>query len=108
MGLLYDAGHGVPKDYSQAAAWYLKAADQGNDSAQFNLGQAYADGKGVPQDYVLAHKWLNLSASRAKSSEVAIASAFREMVAKRMTAEQVADAQKLAREWIEAFEKRKK
>jgi TPR repeat protein len=38
LGQMYDSGDGVAQNYKQAAAWYRKAAEQGNDSAQNFLG----------------------------------------------------------------------
>jgi TPR repeat protein len=70
-------------------------ADQGNAHAQFNLGAMYANGQGVPQDYVRAHMWFNLSAAQGEKN----ANKQRDLVAKRMTEAQIAEAQKLAREW---------
>ena len=61
---MYAKGQGVPQDYSEAVKWYRLAADQGDATAQFNLGGMYAQGEGVPQDYVLAHMWFNLSAAQ--------------------------------------------
>ncbi len=46
----YFAGRGVPKDLTQSAYWYRKAADQGNPAAQVYLGYMYTVGMGVPQD----------------------------------------------------------
>ena len=68
----------------------------------------------LPQDYVLAHKWLNLSAAqeglvREREGLVRDTPAkMRDLVASKMTPEQIAEAQRLAREWMAAFEKRKK
>ena len=45
LGVIYDAGLGVPQDYAQAVVWYHKAADQGDAGAQFNLGFMYAQGR---------------------------------------------------------------
>ena len=45
----------MPQDYSDAARWYRKAADQGNADAQYTLGIMYADGQGVAQDLIQAH-----------------------------------------------------
>ena len=77
------------------------AAEQGDASAQLQLGLLYALGQGVPQDYVQAHKWINLSASRmTPGKEDALDSrSARDTVAELMTASQVAEAQRLAREW---------
>ena len=43
---MYDDGQGVAQNYAEAARWYRKAADQGNASAQLNLGVSYYDGQG--------------------------------------------------------------
>jgi len=70
------------------------AAAQGRASAQYNLGVMYGNGQGVVQDYVRAHMWYNLAAVKGNSDAVK----QREIVAKKMTLEQIAVAQKLARE----------
>ena len=75
-------------------------AEQGNADAQYNLGARYAYGSGVPQDDVQAHIWYNLAASRLQTDLLRESSArSRDEVAKRMTPEQIAEAQRLAREW---------
>ncbi|MCX6340522.1 MAG: tetratricopeptide repeat protein [Candidatus Aureabacteria bacterium] len=51
LGLMYDEGHGVPKNYVEGAKWYRKAAEQGFAPAQSNLGFMYVNGQGVSQDY---------------------------------------------------------
>ena len=106
LGVAYDKGEGVPQDYTQAVAWYRKVAEQGAASAQFNLGAMYARGEGVPQDYVESHKWRNLAASRASAEDQKRYAEQRDAMAKLMTPAQLAEAQKLAREWLAAFEKR--
>ena len=58
----------------------------------------YYTGKGVSQDYVQAHTWINLAVSRATTGEAKYRLA-RDSLAERMTASQVAEAQRLAREW---------
>jgi hypothetical protein len=63
--------------------------------AAFNLGVMYTNGWGVPQDYVRAHMWLNLSAAQGDQD----AARDRDDIATRMTPAQIAEAQKLAREW---------
>ena len=59
----------------------------------------YDNGEGVPQDYVRAHKWLNLAASRASAEKNKKYGSARDRVAKKMTSAQIAEAQRLAREW---------
>ena len=57
MGVLNENGFGVTKDLPQAAAWYLKAAEQGNSDAQYNLGAMNEHGVGMPVNYVEAARW---------------------------------------------------
>lgn len=64
LGVSYDNGKGVPKDYQQAVSWYRKAAEQGHAKAQFNLGMSYANGQGVPKDDQQAIAWLRKSAEQ--------------------------------------------
>ena len=89
LGFMYDNGYGVPQDYTEAIKWYRKAAEQGNDRAQYNLGLMYDIGYGVPQDFVRAHMWYDIAG-------VDVAIYYRDYVAREMTPEQIAEAQKLA------------
>jgi len=95
LGVMYATGTGVLQDDAQAAAWFRKAAEQGGAKAQNSLGMMYATGKGVPQDYVHAHMWVNLAASKG----VPGAAKTRDAIASFMTPAQLAEAQRLAREW---------
>jgi TPR repeat protein len=106
LGYAYRLGRGVPQDDAQAAVWYLKAADQGDADTQVHLGAMYYLGQGVPKDYVEAHKWRNLAASRASAERQKEYAEDSDAVAKAMTPAQIAEAQKLAREWVAAFEQR--
>ncbi len=74
---------------------YLMAAEQGVAQAQYNLGVMYGDGEGVPQDYVQAHLWFNLAAAQGQEQ----AKKNRDIVAEKMTPAQIAEAQRLARDW---------
>jgi TPR repeat protein len=55
----------------------------------------YDNGQGVPQDYVRAYMWFNSAAAQGLQG----AEEDRDQVAQQMTAAQIAEAQKLAREW---------
>jgi TPR repeat protein len=95
-GPLEDADAAVKRrDYATALRLIRPLAEQGDASAQYNLGVFYDNGLGVPQDYVSALMWLNLSAAQGKEG----AATFRDLVARLMTPAQIAEAQKLAREW---------
>jgi TPR repeat protein len=94
LGLMYSNGQGIVQDYAEAVKWYRLAAAQGLALAQHNLGSMYYNGQGVVQDYVRAHMWFNLVAAKGDADAVK----NREVVAAKMTTQQIAAAQKLARE----------
>lgn len=80
----------------------LTSAELGDAVAQFNLAMMYDYGRGVLQDYVQAHKWYNLAAARSTKWEAEIGTSAvsnRDRLTAKMTPSQVADAQKMAREW---------
>jgi TPR repeat protein len=97
LGVMYDTGQGVPQDYKEAVNWYRKAALQGDSDSQVNLGVMYLLGQGVLQDYVQAHMWFNIAGANGDATGIN----NRDIVAEKMTPDQIAEAQKLAREWIE-------
>jgi hypothetical protein len=100
LGQMYLNGQGVQRDYAQAHMWLRKGAEQGDSLSQDSLGYLYETGKGVPQDYIQAHMWYNLAASDTQDAAVSeTASQMRDLVAAKMTPAQVAEAQRLAREW---------
>jgi hypothetical protein len=102
LGLMHSEGHGVPQDHAEAAHWYRLAAQSGYAQAQYNLGLLHAAGEGVPQDNVMAHVWFNLAAAQFPESDTRNRSAAirsRDVVASKLTPEQLAQAQRLAREW---------
>lgn len=72
------------------------AAEAGRSDALYHLGLIYSTGKGVPVDYVLAHKWFNLAAMRGNHA----ARDYRRELALDMSADQIAEAQRLARQWL--------
>ncbi len=53
----YLVGRGVPKDETEAAYWFRKAADQGDPAAQNQLGYLYSFGIGVQRDDEQAFRW---------------------------------------------------
>ena len=106
LGQMYAAGHGVPPDMGEAVRLNRLAAEQGHRSAQNTMGLFYAAGRGVPQDNVEAHKWHDLAASGVTGGRQKEFAEARDALAKEMTSAQLAEAQKLAREWQAAFEKR--
>ena len=97
LGNMYYNGQGVPQDFKKAIKWYRKSAEQGNILGQSNLGLMYATGRGVPQDNIYAHMWWSIAAS---SGETTAAATNRDKVVEEMTTDQIAQAQRLARECV--------
>ena len=106
LGMMYFDGKGVTRSHQAAFTWLKPAAEQGEPLAQVTLGTMYEAGDGVPQDFLQAHMWFSLAAasfSDTRNPSVAgpreVAVMTREMLAERMTQDQIAEAQKLAKEW---------
>jgi TPR repeat protein len=97
LGIMYDNGWGVSGSDAEAVKWYRKAAVQGHAYAQYDLGLMFASGAGVPRDYVRAHMWLNLAIAQGNNHMIK----HRNEIAKNMTPAQIADARRMAREWMQ-------
>jgi len=80
-------------------AQYETDAKKGRAEALYNLGLAYSTGQGVGVDYVAAHKWFNLAAMRGVDE----AKSWRAQISREMLPAQIAEAQRLAREWLSMF-----
>ena len=94
MGVCYFNGEGVvAKDEVEAVKWYRKAAEQNDAKAQYILGGCYFNSEGVVKDEVEAVKWYLLAS--AQGNEDAKKSVT--MLENRMSREQIAEGQKLAR-----------
>ena len=94
LGLMYQDGQGVAQDYAEAVRWFKLAAAQSDAKAQYNLGFMYATGRGVLQNNVQAHMWFNIAAVKGDKN----AANSRDITAGKMTVEQIALAQRLAKE----------
>jgi TPR repeat protein len=95
MGYRYEHGKGITQDFINAAKWYSRAAEQGNISSMDGLGSLYLDGHGVPQSLVEAYKWFNLAAVSGEQTLIS----KRDKLAGKLTANQLAEGQKLASDW---------
>jgi TPR repeat protein len=102
LGMMFVMGRGVPQDYVEAAKWFRKAAEQGNARAQHSLGKMYLSDRYIKQDFILAHMWFSLASSR----RLKITMESLDRLTKHMTRAQIAEAQKLAREWRAKHKKR--
>ncbi len=99
----------VPKDWKQTAqpadetgadmlvASCLAAAADGDLSAYYDLGVAFSTGShGIAIDLVEAHKWFNLAAVNGHDE----ACLCRADISDEMTAREIAEAQRRARQWL--------
>jgi hypothetical protein len=101
LGDSYYLGLGVTQDYAEAVKWYKKAAEQGDSVSQIILGAMYEKGKGISKDFVEAYKWFSIS------GETGNGRMYIEKIGKRkMAPAQIAEAQKLAQEWVEKHQKK--
>ena len=99
LGNMYYWGEG-PKDAQKAVKWYRKAAEQGSSLAPTRLAEMYFRGVAVPRDDVKAYAWTIVAGAQRRRKPVE----FRDDLRRRMTTEQVAEAQKLAAELKERIE----
>ena len=95
LGTLYLQGAGAPQSAQMAVFWFSRAAEQRDVLAFAKLGWMYAQGRGVLQDFIQAYMWYNLSAAQGEPR----AAEARDALATQMTPAQIAEAQRLAREW---------
>ncbi len=91
LASMYLEGLGVAESPEKAAHWFALAARQGDGKAQNNLGILYATGQGVSLDLVQAYHWFTLAAAGGLLEALD----NREMAEQEMTAEQLAEAQRL-------------
>ncbi len=83
------------KNNAEAFKWYRRAADKGNPPAQYNLGAMYAKGDTVAQDTVTAYMLYSLAAAQG----IKAARDARDKLAKSMSPDQVAEANKKVHAW---------
>jgi uncharacterized protein len=109
VGEYYITGKGgVAQDYQEAVRWFEKSANNGDVKAQEKLGLFYYQGKEVPQNFIKAHMWLSLVETEINKFSPRYRKSFegeREItsaqVESKMTPEQIAEAQRMVREWLQ-------
>ena len=95
LGLMYESGQGVPQDYAESIKWYRAAAEQGDSSAQFSLGVVFLHNAEL-KDYVTSYAWTDIAAANGYAN----AKKNKPIIAKKMTPEQIAKAEALAKEMV--------
>lgn len=96
LARMYRTGDGVSQDFSEMVKWYCKAAEQGDVGAQLLMADSYAYGYGVEPDHVRAYMWYEIAIRYWGP----LAVRARDMIAAKMTSEQVAEAVMLAGDWF--------
>ena len=99
LATMYAEGEGIEKDANKAAKLYERAAQQGNFDAPNNLGTMYLQAIGITRDYVRAYMWFHLGEMKGDRA----AKRNREFVEKKMTSEEVIEANKQAGEWTRRY-----
>jgi len=95
LGLMYLQGRGVAKDDAESVRWYGLAAQGGDPRAQARLAMMYEHGRGVPADPVAAYMWYALAAELGEAD----AAVRRDVLARSMGADELAEAKARARAW---------
>jgi TPR repeat protein len=96
IGAMYYTGNAVQADPHSAVFWFRRAAEKGHAEAQHALGLMHRyHAAGLPQDNVLAYMLWTL----ASASGNANATQHRADIARRMTPEQIEEAQSMSRGW---------
>ena len=96
LARMYKTGDHVTADPDKMLAWYKRAADSGDVGAQLFVADGYAYGVGVAPDTVEAYKWYEIAIQYWGP----LAVRARDVVAERMTADQVAEAVQRAGAWL--------
>lgn len=110
LGLLYGNDYDpIPQSEVEAARWFRLAANQHHSRAQHELTVMFAEGRGVPQDYVEAYRWAKLADHPnfnyiddrlVKHPNFTNIDDLENRITKSMTPAQVAEGEKLLREWL--------
>ena len=95
---MYTNGRGVPENDVEAVRWFRLAAEQGYARAQFRLGLMYGFGSGVPQNNIRAYVWYSVAAAQG----LEVARSNRDIIADRLTPEQLARGQDMATRCFES------
>jgi hypothetical protein len=100
VGVLHAQGLGVARDDVEAARWFQRAGSRGNWSGQMKTGMCHMCGLGLPLDYLKAYMWFELAVAHSTGHDQVLNRHLRDVVAAmQLTPEQIAEAERLARNW---------
>lgn len=72
LGLCYEKGNMVVRDFDKAYEWYIKSASQNNVKAQNALCRMYSSGIGGLKKYAAAYKWCERAAKNNDAESMRI------------------------------------
>jgi TPR repeat protein len=96
LARMYRNGDGVEQDFAKMMVWYQRAAEQGDVGAQLFVADGYGYGYGVEADLVEAYKWYEIAIQYWGS----LAVRARDVLAEKMTDEEIAEAVRRAGVWL--------
>jgi TPR repeat protein len=99
IAVMHANGWGVSQSDEEAFKWYGLAAEHGDAMAQINLARMLSDGYWDVQDKVQAHKWFSIASELGDTT----ASADSEDLVKKMSADEIQEANVLATNWMERY-----
>ncbi len=92
LGMIHYKG----SNYNDAIKWLTRAAEQGQSNAQNQLGVMCFLEQGFTRNYPLSHMWICISALNGNTDSLEL----KDLIAKQMTPEQIAEAERLTQEWL--------
>ena len=95
LGLLYEEGQALPRDYDLARFWYLRAATGGYTDAYFALGEIYAKGRGTLPDRSLTYHWYSMAAEKGHRRAQELLPRY----APKLSHEQMIEAKRITAAW---------
>ena len=96
----YSVDYYTKETYADAYQGFSTLATKGCAASQYFLGVMYLKGYGVLQDFVQSHVWFNIAASKGYRK----ARSYLEKLTNQMSPDQIAEAQKKARELLESID----
>ena len=99
----YQEGRWICENQEEALKRHRRAAKQGNLEAQFALGSRYLMAQGTTPDYIQACMWLDRCPAGSVDKPNKGAAEIRDSAAEKLTPERVAEARRLASEWVTGY-----
>lgn len=101
LGMIYEQGLFNLGNLEKAHEWYLKASQNGDDVAQFQLANMFYTGNGVAKSYIESYAWANLASLSGKEEATTLKNEISHMLA----AEDLAKARDMADKYFAIYKK---